>query len=837
MARGNQRLAEKQPAKAQAELEKSRAIYTRLRARDPVPLWMVLAPVEMKTESGARMELQRDGSVFVHQQPPFHNDTYSLVFQPESKGIIGLRLEVLADSRLPHGGPGWASNGNFVLNELRLQAAPASSPDTARWITLRNASADFSQVSGGNYDVRGAVDVIGKTGWAVLPEFNQDHTAVFELAEDVGRGQAARLTVRLIQQFSEPSHKLGRFRLSFTNDRATLEATRVRLDLKASEIVDCDLALGKAHAQQGRTSEAVAAFARALEQAPDRASKARIITAAVPLEGLLEKLTARAAGDAQFQAELARYLDEQGKAPLADAARARARTRFEQRRAAEPDNAALAAELADLLLVDGPAQWTVLKPTAMNSAGGATLTLEGDSSILASGTNASGDIYTISAVSPLDRIAAVRLEALPDPSLPSKGPGRHPSGNFQLSALRLHHPANDNASGIIPLTVQSASASFDYKASNADIAGTIDEGLKKVWHVSGRSGEPHQAVFLVQETGVSSRGRPLVIELRHQEYGEGINLGRFRLSVSGDPAIFGRQRHRFAAMTLADPWARLAAAYRLAGDQKALEGLLKHHPEAAAGIGDLYATDQDWERAIAEYRRGLTRQPAHDALLTRLATAYQSAGHTREAVPHLVTLSSAHPEDTILSMKVAALQAWFGQVKELATTRQRVLAFAKDTNSVTTAERAAKVCSILPSTETAELEASLTLGRTAVQLNPLGEWNLLALGMAEYRSGNDVAADQALRAAVEAGPKNPTATGTSQSIGAMSLFRQGEPDEARRLAITAATVMKPLPADESNPLAGNASHDDLILWLAYKEAKAAIQFDARSAAPATPGGK
>ena len=60
----------------------------------------------------------------------------------------------------------------------------------------------------------------------------------------------------------------------------------------------------------------------------------------------------------------------------------------------------------------------------------------------------------------------------------------------------------------------------------------------------------------------------------------------------------------------------------------------------------------------------------------------------------------------------------------------------------------------------------------------------------------------------------------------MSLFRQGKPDEARKLAIAAAAKMKPLPKDEKNPLAGNANHDDLILWLAYKEAKAMIQFDA-----------
>ena len=71
----------------------------------------------------------------------------------------------------------------------------------------------------------------------------------------------------------------------------------------------------------------------------------------------------------------------------------------------------------------------------------------------------------------------------------------------------------------------------------------------------------------------------------------------------------------------------------------------------------------------------------------------------------------------------------------------------------------------------------------------------------------------------------------------MSLFRQGKKDEARKLATEAAAKMKPLPADEQNPLAGGADHDDLILWLAYKEAKALIGFDAPPAAAGKPDGK
>jgi tetratricopeptide (TPR) repeat protein len=275
------------------------------------------------------------------------------------------------------------------------------------------------------------------------------------------------------------------------------------------------------------------------------------------------------------------------------------------------------------------------------------------------------------------------------------------------------------------------------------------------------------------------------------------NLGRFRLSVSSDDPL-DRALKRSLAVKLADPWARLVVAYRLVGDHQAEGSLLTHHPAAAAGIADLY----------------------------------QSAGRTREAVPHLAKASTANPQDTFLSLKVAALQAWFGQDKELAATRQRIQAFAKDTKEAMTAVRAARACSILPYTDKGELEAVLVLARTGIKLGTVGElggWSLLALGMAEYRSGNFAAAVEALIAAAKNGPNNLQITGTAAFYRAMSLFRQGNNDEARKLAIAAKAKMKPLPADEQGPLAGNSSPDDVILWLAYKEAKALIQFDAASA--------
>ena len=77
-------------------------------------------------------------------------------------------------------------------------------------------------------------------------------------------------------------------------------------------------------------------------------------------------------------------------------------------------------------------------------------------------------------------------------------------------------------------------------------------------------------------------------------------------------------------------------------------------------------------------------------------------------------------------------------------------------------------------------------------------------------------------------------SGAAAFYRAMSLHRRGLVDEARKLATGAAATMKPLPADDKNPLAGGADHDDLILWLACKEAKALIGFDPPPAAPSSP---
>src|SRR5262249_9365251 len=161
------------------------------------------------------------------------------------------------------------------------------------------------------------------------------------------------------------------------------------------------------------------------------------------------------------------------------------------------------------------------------------------------------------------------------------------------------------------------------------------------------------------------------------------------------------------------------------------------------------------------------------------------------------------------------------------------------------ADRVAKACSLLPWNDKTQQEELLALARKAVQLESLRvddrgfkgsrnlPWYQVALGMAEYRSGHFAEADAALLAAAKrapsAGASRQTAT-TGAWPPAMSLSRKGKENEARQLTLETVSWMKPLPTDQKTPLAAKLGNPgliyDLIPWLAYKEAKALIQFDA-----------
>jgi tetratricopeptide (TPR) repeat protein len=193
------------------------------------------------------------------------------------------------------------------------------------------------------------------------------------------------------------------------------------------------------------------------------------------------------------------------------------------------------------------------------------------------------------------------------------------------------------------------------------------------------------------------------------------------------------------------------------------------------------------------------------------------------------TLPAPSPGSAVAALKDGALQAWSGKDAEHDATRRRMLAGAAATTNADVAERVAKLACLRPIADAKTQEAALTLARKALELarasGEAGPWQQMTLGMAEYRGGRFQEADFALNAV--AGMMNPKTyrpgviQGTADCYRSMSLFHQGRKDEARALVAATEAKMKPFPADEQNPLA-RADHDDLILWLACREAKALL---------------
>ncbi len=81
---------------------------------------------------------------------------------------------------------------------------------------------------------------------------------------------------------------------------------------------------------------------------------------------------------------------------------------------------------------DVTANWIELTPLTALATNGATLTIQGDKSILASGTNPTTSVYTVTAETTVTNITGIRLESLEDAGLPALGPGRAADGNFVL---------------------------------------------------------------------------------------------------------------------------------------------------------------------------------------------------------------------------------------------------------------------------------------------------------------------------------------------------------------------------------------------------------------------
>ena len=172
-------------------------------------------------------------------------------------------------------------------------------------------------------------------------------------------------------------------------------------------------------------------------------------------------------------------------------------------------------------------RWRLLEPRSASSEV-PTLKVLGDGSVLASGDQTKRDVYRVALASELPRITALRIEALPDDSLPKRGPGRiayeGPFGDFFLSEFTVRAEQ-----GADKLALKDATQSF---AGGKDTAATaIDGDPQTGWAINGGQGRAHTAVFPLAEPLVGAHS--IDVELLFEKY-YAAGLGRFRIWATDD---------------------------------------------------------------------------------------------------------------------------------------------------------------------------------------------------------------------------------------------------------------------------------------------------------------
>jgi len=178
--------------------------------------WTTLEPGELKATNGSKLE-KRDGGV-VFASGKLERTVYTVNADTALSGITGVRLELLADDKLPKKGPGRNDDGNFVLTEFGVKAIATGEGQGRKTtkVAFKEAKADFSQK---NFDAKKAVDgKVDNSGWASHPKLGTDRTALFIPKDPFGAEGGSRLTFTLNQNYNSKKHSIGKFRLLVTTD-------------------------------------------------------------------------------------------------------------------------------------------------------------------------------------------------------------------------------------------------------------------------------------------------------------------------------------------------------------------------------------------------------------------------------------------------------------------------------------------------------------------------------------------------------------------------------------------------------------------------------------------
>ena len=183
-----------------------------------------------------------------------------------------------------------------------------------------------------------------------------------------------------------------------------------------------------------------------------------------------------------------------------------------------------------------------LKPETATSQAGATLGILADNAVLASGQSPATDTYTLTFRNLPAAVTALRLDVLPDDSLPQKGPGRADNGNFVLTEIKV---SIQSAQGAVAVPLQNPTATYEQTGAPGNnpykkwaIAAAIDndaQGAGWGWAIMEQVGRTQSAIFETTKDLVLAEGETLSIALVQAHENPRHTIGKFRLSATTAP--------------------------------------------------------------------------------------------------------------------------------------------------------------------------------------------------------------------------------------------------------------------------------------------------------------
>ena len=166
--------------------------------------------------------------------------------------------------------------------------------------------------------------------------------------------------------------------------------------------------------------------------------------------------------------------------------------------------------------------WMVLDPAEIKVQGESHLLKQDDGSFKSSGKVAAQETYLFTLQSE-DKLTGLRIEAMPDAELPSKGPGLAPNGNFVLTEFKVTRLGENDKT--MPVKISRGVA--DHSQNGHDLATAFDGNNATGWAILPQVGQPHEAIFELAEPVGGSRFT-VALEFKSQYPQHGI--GRLRIS-------------------------------------------------------------------------------------------------------------------------------------------------------------------------------------------------------------------------------------------------------------------------------------------------------------------